>query len=342
MTDTRDEKAWTARPFTPALWLAGAHAQTLAGKFLRQTPGEAVDSLRRERIETPDGDFLDLDWMPESDPTAPLVLVMHGLEGHTKRGYIVQTFLALADRGMRSVGLNFRGCSEEVNRLPRFYHSGETEDLGFTLTLLRERFPDRRLMVIGFSLGGNILLKYLGEQGAKNDASLSAAAVVSVPYDLSAGADALEGGGMARIYAHYFLRSLRTKVRMKETILARVLDLDEVWASKTLRDFDDAATSKLHGFAGAEDYYRMSSSNRFIPTVHVPTLIIHSRDDPFLPLAAVPLSAIEANPFLTLVFTDAGGHVGFFEGGPPWNPRFWMEDQCASFLDHDHARDLRT
>ena len=290
-----------------------------------------------ERIETPDGDFLDLDWMPETDPTAPLVLVLHGLEGHTERGYMVQTFLALAERGLRSVGLNFRGCSGEVNRLPRFYHSGETEDVGFIVTLLRERFPSRQLMAIGFSLGGNILLKYLGEQESNNAAPLSAAVVISVPYDLSAAADVLEGRGMARIYAHYFLRSLLAKVREKETILAHFLDLDAVWASKTLRDFDAAATSKLHGFAGAEDYYRKSSSNRFVPTVRVPTLIIHSRDDPFLPLAAVPLVAIEANPLLTLVLTDAGGHVGFFEGGPPWNPRFWMEDQCASFLAHDHA-----
>ena len=292
--------------------------------------------LTTERIETPDGDFLDIDWMPETDPAAPLVVLVHGLEGHTKRGYMVQTYLALATRGMRAVGLNLCGCSGEANRAARFYHSGETEDIGFVIGLLRERFPARPLMAIGFSLGANVLLKFLGEQGAKNAAPVSAAVAISVPYDLSAGAAALDRGAMARIYSGYFLHSLTAKVRAKKEILANVLDLDAVWASATLREFDEVATAKLHGFAGAEDYYRKSSSNRFVHSVRVPTLLLHSRDDPFLPPAALPLSAIEANPFLTLVLTDRGGHVGFFEGGPPWNPAFWMEEQSASFLAHHH------
>ncbi len=292
--------------------------------------------LTTERIDTPDGDFLDLAWMPETDASAPLVLVLHGLEGHTRRGYMVQAFRALADRGLRAVGLNFRGCSGEVNRAPRFYHSGETEDLRFVIDLLRERFPTRPLMAMGLSLGGNVLLKYLGEQGAKNAASVSAAVAISVPYDLSAGTDALERGGFARIYVDHFLRSLFAKVRAKKEILENILDLDAVLASKTLREFDDAATAKLHGFADAEDYYVKSSSNRFLHSIRVPTLLLHSRDDPFLPVAALPLSEIEANPFLTLVLTEGGGHVGFFEGGPPWNPTFWMEEQSASFLAHHH------
>ena len=290
--------------------------------------------LTPERIETPDGDFLDIGWMPETDPSAPLVLVLHGLEGHTRRGYMVQSFLALADRGMRAVGLNFRGCSGESNRAPRFYHSGETEDVRFVIDLLRDRFPARPLMAIGISLGGNVLLKYLGEQGAKNTATVSAAVAISVPYDLSAGADALERGGMAKIYVRYFLRSLFAKVRAKREILADILDLDAVWASTTLREFDDAATAKLHGFAGAEDYYLKSSCRGFLQSIRVPTLLVHSGDDPFLPAAALPIPAIEANPFLTLVLTEGGGHVGFFEGGPPWHPTFWMEEQCASFLAH--------
>ena len=237
---------------------------------------------------------------------------------------------------MRAVALNLRGCSGEANRAPRFYHSGETEDIGFVIGLLRERFPTRPLMAIGFSLGANALLKFLGEQGAKNAAPVSAAVAISVPYGLSAGAAALDRGAMGRIYSGYFLRSLLAKVRAKKEILANVLDLDAVWASATLREFDEVATAKLHGFASAEDYYRKSSSNRFVHSVRVPTLLLHSRDDPFLPPAALPLSAIEATPFLTLVLTDRGGHVGFFEGGPPWNPAFWMEEQSASFLAHHH------
>ena len=330
-----DEHTWTARSYSPPWWLSGAHLQTLAGKFLRAAPG---GMLTTERIETPDGDFLDIGWMPETDPSAPFVLVLHGLEGHTGRGYMAQTFLALADRGMRAVGLNFRGCSGEANRAPRFYHSGETEDVGFVIDLLRERFPTRPLMAIGFSLGGNVLLKYLGEQGRKNVAPLSAAVAISVPYDLSAGADALERSGMARIYVGYFLRSLFAKVRAKGEILENIIDLDAVWASTTLREFDDAATAKLHGFTSADDYYLKSSSNHFIQSIRVPTLLLHSRDDPFLPVEALPLPAIEANPFLKLILTEGGGHVGFFEGGPPWNPAFWMEAQSASFLaHHDHG-----
>ena len=324
---------WTPRHFAPPWWLSGSHVQTLAGKFFRRASHEM---LTTERIETPDGDFLDIDWMPETDPTMPVVLVLHGLEGHTKRGYMVHTFLALADHGLRAVGMNFRGCSGEVNRAPRFYHSGETEDIALVIERLQERFPTRPLMAIGFSLGGNILLKYLGEQGAKNHAPLSAAVAISVPYDLSAGTDALERGGMASIYVGYFLRSLFAKVRAKREILAGILDLDSVWASKTLREFDEAATAKLHGFAGAEDYYRKCSSKDFIGSIRVSTLLLHSRDDPFLPVAALPVSAIEANPFLTLVRTEGGGHVGFFEGGTPWNPAFWMEEQSASFLAHHH------
>ena len=331
--DRKYEHTWTARHFSPPWWLASPHLQTLAGKFLRAAPG---GMLTTERLETPDGDFLDIDWMPETDPAGPLVLLLHGLEGHTKRGYMVQTYLALANLGMRAVGLNFRGCSGEVNRAPRFYHSGETEDVGFVVGLLRERFPTRPLMAMGFSLGGNVLLKFLGEQGAKNAAPVSAAVAISVPYDLLAGAIALERGGMARIYSGYFLRSLLAKVRAKQEILANILDLDAVWASATLQQFDAAATAKLHGFAGAEDYYRKSSSNRFVQSVRTPTLLLHSRDDPFLPPAALPLSVIEANPFLTLVFTDRGGHVGFFEGGPVGNPAFWMEEQSASFLAYHH------
>ncbi len=331
--DRRDEHTWTARHYSPPWWLSGAHAQTLAGKYFRASPS---GMLTTERIETPDGDFLDLDWMPETDPSAPLVLVLHGLEGHTRSGYMVQTFLALANRGMRAVGLNFRGCSGEVNRLARFYHSGETGDVGFVIDLLRGRFPTRLLTAIGISLGGNVLLKYLGEQGAKNVTPLSAAVAISVPYDLSAGTDALARGGMARVYVAYFLRSLLAKVRAKREMLADVLDLDTVLGSTTLREFDDAATAKLHGFEDAEDYYLRSSSKGFLQSIRVPTLLLHSLDDPFLPKAALPISTIEASPFLTLILTEGGGHVGFFESGPPWNPAFWMEEQSASFLAHHH------
>ena len=324
-----DSRAWAPRPFAPPWWLTGAHRQTLAGKFLRST---SYPHFTRERIETPDADFLDLDWTPETNPRSPLVLLLHGLEGHTGRGYVLQACQALSEQGMRAVGLNFRGCSGESNRTHRFYHSGETEDVRFVVTHLRERFPHRSIMAVGFSLGGNVLLKFLGERSIEGETPLSAAVAVSVPYDLSAGADALEAGVMAGIYTRYFVRSLKGKVRAKEETLADLIDLEAVWSSSTIRQFDNTATAPLHGFVDAEDYYHKCSSNRFISAIRTPTLLVHSLDDPFLPWAAVPVQEVEANPHLTLVVTDRGGHMGFVRSTSRRRSPFWLEEQTADFL----------
>ena len=320
---------WSPKPFAPAWWLAGAHLQTLAGKFLRST---SYPYFTRERIETPDGDFLDLDWTPETDPRSPLVLLLHGLEGHTRRGYVLQACHALSEQGMRVVGLNFRGCSGESNRTARSYHSGETADVGLVVTHLRERFPHRSIMAVGFSLGGNVLLKFLGERGSQGETPLSAAVAVSVPYDLSAGADALERGFMAGIYTRYFVRSLKTKVRAKEEVLANLIDLPAVWSSSTIRQFDNAATAPLHGFSDAEDYYRQSSSKRFVSAIRTPTLLVQSLDDPFRPFSAVPIKEVEANPHLTLVVTERGGHTGFIRRASRHLSPLWLEEQTAEFL----------
>jgi predicted alpha/beta-fold hydrolase len=290
--------------------------------------------MRAERIDTPDGDFLDLAWMPETDPDAPVVLVLHGLEGHTRRGYVNQMCLALARQGMRPVGLNFRGCSGEVNWTPRFYHSGETEDVALVLELLRNRFPGRPIMAVGFSLGGNVLLKLLGEQADGSIAPISAAVAISVPYDLSAGATALEQGLMARFYTRYFVNSLMKKVRAKKALLEDRLDLSTLSRGDTIRTFDDAVTAPLHGFVGAEDYYRQCSSKHFVSRIRTPTLLLHSLNDPFLPSSAIPRASINNNPHLTLIVTGSGGHVGFVEGAVPWNASFWAEREAAGFLRH--------
>ena len=325
---------WAPTPFLHPWWLPGAHTETLAGKLLRPTP---VLGMTVERVDTSDGDFLDLAWMPETDPEAPVVLVLHGLEGHTRRGYMIQMYQALARQGMRAVGLNFRGCSGEINRAARFYHSGETEDVVFIVKLIRDRFPRRAIMAVGFSLGGNVLLKLLGEQGDRGDPPLAAASAISVPYDLSAGAAALEQGSMARVYTKYFVTSLMNKVRAKQTLLADLLDLSAVSDDSTIRAFDDAVTAPLHGFVDANDYYRKCSSKDFVSRISTPTLLIHSLNDPFLPSSAIPRAAIQENPALTLEVTDRGGHVGFVEGAVPWNATFWAERETASFLSH-HSR----
>lgn len=317
-------------PFRPAPGLSNPHVQTLAGKLLR--PRLDIP-LTRERVETPDGDFLDLDFAPEpasSGEPAPTVLVLHGLEGTARRRYMTGAYHALLGAGLRPVGLNFRGCSGEPNRLSRSYHSGETGDVEFALRLLRDR-SGRASGLVGYSLGGNVALKFLGERGDDARALVSAAAAVSVPFDLAAGADRIEQGLPGRFYSYYFLSKLRRKVREKEPLLRDLCDPAVVRRARTVREFDAALTAPLHGFSGADDYYDRSSSARFIAGIRLPTLVLHSRDDPFLPEDRIPAAAMEANPCVVPVLTERGGHVAFV-GGSIFRPEFWGERVLARFL----------
>jgi predicted alpha/beta-fold hydrolase len=288
----------------------------------------------KERLDTPDGDFLDLEHaVVEGHPLpdhAPLVLKLHGLEGSAHSGYSVVLARALAKRGIRSVGLNFRSCGGEMNRAARFYHSGETGDLALVLDHLLQSAPAGGLGALGFSLGGNVLLKYLGEQGAGAAGKLRAAVAVSVPYDLAACADRMTEG-FGRVYAGFFLRSLRAKVRKKSAQLAGICEVNRVLEATRVRDFDDALTAPLHGFRDAEDYYRQSSAGQFLGAIAVPTLLIHSLDDPIAIAQAIPHPVIAANDHLSTAFTRRGGHVGFV-GGSPRSPTFWAEEKGAEFL----------
>lgn len=318
-----------ARPFRPAAWLPGPHAQTIAGRFLRR----AGVHFERERIELPDGDFVDLDHVRSSPSTsdAPVVLLMHGLEGSARRGYAVNTYRELARRGVRAFGLNFRSCSGEMNRGPRLYHSGDTADIEHVLRLLATRYPHVRRGAIGFSLGGNALLKLLGELGDDAQSLVSAAAAVSVPYDLGAGADSLAGTRIGRFYTSRFTASLVAKAEAKAALLDGTCDIERVRAARSFREFDDAATAPIHGFTGADDYYTRSSAVHYLHAIRVPTLLLHAADDPFLPAAHFPFGQVAENPCLEAVVTDEGGHVGFIEGSP-WSPSFWAEETAAEFL----------
>lgn len=315
----------------PPAWLRGAHAQTIAGRLLRRKRGV---SFRRERIATPDGDFLDLEWASvDGTPLpsdAPLVLKLHGLEGSAHSGYSAELARALAGRGVRSVGLNFRSCGAEMNRTARFYHSGETGDLGTVLEHLGRTQPAIKLGVLGFSLGGNVLLKYLGEQGDR--ATIQAAVAVSVPYDLAACAAAMSRG-TEQIYARFFLRSLRGKTRAKRELLEGRCNVAAALAARTFREFDEALTAPLHGFADGEAYYRESSAGPYLARIRVPALLIHALDDPIAPAGSIPRDLIAANPVLSTAFTDRGGHVGFITGLVPWRVRFWAEETAAEFLE---------
>ena len=230
---------------------------------------------------------------------------------------------------MRSVALNFRSCGGEPNRLPRFYHAGDTGDLAHVLDYLAERWPDAPLAAVGFSLGANVLLKYLGERG--EESRIRAAAAVSIPFDLAAGAKLLEESWAGRMYIRIFLKSLKAKYRQKQALIGDACDTERVLSSRTFFDFDDAATARLHGFSGVDEYYGTSSSRNFIASIRVPTLLLHAEDDPFVPPSAIPRAAIAANPWLTAAITKDGGHVGFI-GGTPLRPTFWAETEAARFL----------
>jgi len=315
-------------PYRPAWWLAGPHAQTVAGRLLRR--GD-VSSLRRERINTPDGDFLDLDFTPLARDGHPVVLLLHGLEGSARRGYALNTYRELESRGIGAVGLNFRSCSGEPNRLARSYHSGDTGDLAFVLEWIEHRLPRSPTAAVGFSLGGNVLLKWLGENGDVAAGRLVACAAASVPFDLAACADVLDSTRIGRFYVRRFLNTLIAKVEAKREILAGRIDIERVLASRSFREFDDAATAPLHGFRDADDYYARSSSAGFLEHIRVPTLVLHAEDDPFMPGAALPRDVLRSNPSLHPVITRNGGHVGFITGRP-WAPRYWAEREAAAFL----------
>lgn len=319
------------RPYVPAWWLPGPHAQTVAGKYLRPATGVRY---RRERIDTPDGDFLDLDFAAVPGTRAPgedspVGLVVHGLEGSAESSYVLETCRALWDRGIRPVAMNFRSCGGEPNRLPRFYHAGETGDVGFVLEWLADRYPEVPLAAVGFSLGANVLLKYLGERGEATP--VWAAVAISIPFDLAAGSEKLWSSFAGRLYTGIFVRSLQRKYRQKGARMAGLCDERRAFTARSFTEFDDAVTAPLHGFRGVEEYYGTSSSGQFLPRIRIPTLLIHAEDDPFVPADAIPHDAIAANPRLTTAFTRHGGHVGFLSGSPI-RPQFWAEAEAARYL----------
>lgn len=313
--------------FRPARWLPGGHAPTVFASLSRPP---ALPAPRRERWDTPDGDFIDVD--RHGDLTAPTVIVLHGLEGSSRRGYVLRLAAALLDRGLATAAVNFRGCSGEMNRRPRLYHSGETSDLDFAARRLAAERPGRPLGVAGFSLGGNVATKWLGERGDGLPPELRAGAVISVPFDLAGSAVAMDRGGFwPFIYRERFLRTLRAKAVEKARQFPGCLDLRAVLAARTFQAFDDVATAPLHGFAGARDYWERSSSGPFLTGVRRPLLALAAADDPIAPVAPRFTSAAAANPAVQLELVAGGGHVGFVEG-PPWAPRFWAERRTAEFL----------
>jgi predicted alpha/beta-fold hydrolase len=313
----------TSSAFTPAWWLRGPHRQTLFPSLCRR---RVAPSLKRERIELPDGDFIDLDWSEQS--SGKVVLVVHGLEGSLESHYIGGLLTALAGDGYNAGLMYLRNCSEEQNRLARSYHSGETGDLDFVVQHILKKFPGQPLIVIGFSLGGNILLKWLGEQ--KESSPVHSAIAISVPFDLNSAALNLEKG-LSRIYQRHLLDRLKNSVRKKAAAHPPPVPLENLHELQTFRQFDDRITAPLHGFRDVDDYYTQSSSKQFLKHIRTPTLIIQAEDDPFLPAEALPVES-ELSPSVTLELSGRGGHVGFISGVNPLKPQYWLEHRIQRFL----------
>lgn len=332
-------KASEMTQYSPAWWLPGTHAQTLWGKLVRREP---LQPTVMERWNTPDGDFLDVHRLEatSSSPTARL-LVLHGLEG-TIRSHYAQALLGEARvRGWAADMLIFRSCGDEMNLTRRFYHSGETTDLAFVVQRLLEEFPEQPLVLAGVSLGGNVLLKYLGEQGTGLPAQIKAAAAISVPFDLARSSSHINKG-FARVYQRHFLRSLREKALGKLERFPDLVPRGRLAAMRTMRDFDDVITAPLHGFRDADDYYSRSSSLGWIGRISIPTLLLSAVDDPFLPADVLDQVRTEAsrNRLLELDFPPHGGHAGFITGENPFRPDYYAERRACQFLADHLARDL--
>lgn len=287
--------------------------------------------LWRERWELPDGDFVDVDRLAGPSVDAPLVVVCHGLEGSSEAVYVRELLACARARGLAGAALNFRGCSGEMNRLPRYYHSGETGDLRIVVERLSRERPGRPLLLAGFSLGGNVVAKYLGEQGAALPEEVRAAAVMCAPLDLALCCDQIDGPGVgAFIYRQRFLRRLRAKAYAKAARFPNTIDIAGAKRARTLRGFDDVVTGPLHGFRDAADYYARASAGPLLGEIRRRTLILMAEDDPLIPIAVVP-ETVHDNRELVLETHAHGGHVAFVEGAP-WRPRFFGEARLAEFL----------
>jgi predicted alpha/beta-fold hydrolase len=288
----------------------------------------------RERLTTPDHDFIDLDWCGMTPQ--PLVILLHGLTGSSHSGYIKGMQQALLKQGWRSVVMNFRGCREPNNRA-RCYHSGDTDDLHHLYLELKQREPDTPLSAVGYSLGGNVLLKWLGEQGKA--VSLFAAAAVSVPFLLHVCANRMDRG-LSRLYRNHLLRDLKQYIQRKRNHLEqrglaleaeRLRRLGDLSAVRSFWEYDGRVIAGLYPFKDASDYYRQCSSRQYLNSIQVPTLLIHAVDDPFMTPAVIPQER-ELSPFIHLEITQEGGHVGFIAGTVPGQPDYWLERRIPHFL----------
>jgi len=307
-------------------WLPGGHLQTLYPYLLRRLPGPRY---KRVQWNTPDGDFIEVDWLPGPDD-APLVILFHGLEGDSRSHYARALLQALRARGWCGAVAHFRGCSGTPNRLPRAYHSGDHAEINWILRRFADEHPHAARFAVGVSLGGNALLKWLAATRLEAANIILAAAAVSAPMDLSATGHIL-GQGFNRLYTRHFLQTLKPKFLAKLARFPGLYDGAALARARNLYEFDNVVTAPLHGFRDTEDYWTSASSKPDLPSIALPTLILNARNDPFHPGHHLP-NASEVSSQVRLDFPEEGGHVGFVSGTFPGNLD-WMPARLLAYFD---------
>ena len=326
---SRPEPADGPGAFRPPWWCRNSHVQTIWGPLFwgAQLP------FHRERLSTPDGDFVDLDWLDGDGlvPGTPRLLVLHGLEGSSRSHYVTGLLRAGRAAGWQGVALNFRSCSGELNRLPRFYHSGETGDLAWVVRALVARAPGVPIGAVGVSLGGNVLLKWLGEIGEAAPPELRGAVGISVPFDVAASARVLDRGLRRRVYAANFLKTMRSKVVEKARRYPGFVDVAAARRARTFARYDRVVTAPLNGFRDEVDYWTRASSGPYLPRIRRPTLLLSAHDDPIVPSRVLP-DPRGLPPDVRTEFTARGGHAGFLDGSWPWRAGSWAERRAVEFL----------
>jgi predicted alpha/beta-fold hydrolase len=342
----------SAEPYKAPFWLPGGHLQTIIASLFSK--GAEV-TYRRERWELNDGDFIDVDWADanadsvqqltlneqrtskqaaEASNTAhtkPIVVIFHGLEGNSQSQYVKSLISASLAKGWQGVVIHFRGCSGEANRLPRTYYAGDSMEINTMLARVRAIYPDNPIYAVGYSLGGNALLKWLGELSTKSMLNISKAVAVSAPIDLQASAVSLDNGLNRILYTPLFVNSMRPKALAMSKRFPGLLDDKRINNAKTIHDIDNAVTSVLYGAKDATDYYQQNASKPYLKNITLPTLIINAKNDPFMPASFLPTSA-EVSESVTLGYEQEGGHVGFYTAGVS-NQNGWLPTRIIEFLE---------
>lgn len=312
-------------PYSAPFWLPGGHLQTIYAASLANAPHV---NYRRERWELPDGDFVDADWVDlvSHDESTPIVVLFHGLEGNSQSNYAKSLMAATQAKGWRGVVIHFRGCSGEANRLPRVYYAGDTPEINLLLSYVRAHAPQTPIYAVGVSLGGNALLKWLGESGDAAKQIITMAAAVSAPMDLSASATALDSGLNRILYTPRFVDTMRPKALAMNARFPGLLDVDKIKAAKTIHDIDNAVTAVLYGAIDAEHYYQKNAAKPWLKQITLPTLILNAKNDPFIPAESLP-TELEVSQTVTLEYPESGGHVGFV------GRNHWLPNHLLSFFE---------